>query len=369
MSIKANYFKIGLFVNVAVILLIGAIIFWSANSLRKDKYIVETYIDESVKGLSRGSIVYYQGIQIGSVELIATAPALYDFDSGTAYDHYIVIRIALTRERIASREDTSQYFKDIVKEGLCFQMKSSPLTGVGYLEGSIYNDRKNPPDWTAWEPKHTYIPSVPSLMDTLSDSAETILTKLAKLDIQSMIDNINILLTDLDKGVKDLQLGTVRASLDKVVTNADDAITQLKSMIRSTDTAKSPVTVEDIMIGLNSSVESLKQVIEEVDVKGISDQGKGLLTELRQTNQDVRSLIRSTDQTKPLSNLEDTLADLNETIRQINLMVKQQYPNINLAIQNLVETSQNIKEGTADIKNQPSKLIFSPPPAKSETVK
>jgi phospholipid/cholesterol/gamma-HCH transport system substrate-binding protein/paraquat-inducible protein B len=355
MSVKANYFKIGLFVIVATILLIAAVVFWGASALRQKKYLVETYMNESVKGLTAGSMVYYQGIHVGSVDSITTAPAVYDVKPGTEYGKYIVIRIALTSERITSREDPDQYFKDMVKQGLCFQMKSSPLTGVGYLEAAIYEDNKNPEDWDAWEPEYPYIPSVPSLMSALSDSAETVFKNLAALDFKSLLDNTNTLLLDLDKAVKDLQVAAIRSNMQKLLGNADATIVQLKSLVRSTETAKPPVTVEEIMVNLNNSVGALQQTIKDADVKGISDKSQNLLTELRQSNKQVQSLLRSTDQAKPLSNIEEILADLDETIRQINLLIKQQYPNIDIAIQNVVETSKNLKEGTADIKNQPQK--------------
>lgn len=372
MSVKANYFKIGLFVIVATILLIAAVVFWGASALRQKKYLVETYMAESVKGLTQGSMVYYQGIHIGSVDSITTAPVVYDVKHGTEYGKYIVIRITLIHERIISRDDSDdpdQYFKDMVKNGICFQMKSSPLTGVGYLEAALHEDRKDPPEWDAWKPKYPYIPSVPSLMSTLTDSVETVFKNLAALDVQSPIDNANTLLLDLDKVVNDLQVTAIKNNMQKFLGDASDTIVQLKSLLRSTETTKPPVTVEDIMVNLNNSVGSLQQAIKNADIKGISDKGRYLLTELRQSNQQVQSLLRSTEQPKPMSNIEDVLADLDKAIRQINLLIKYQYPNIDLAIQNMVETSKNLKEGTADIKSQPSKLFFSQPPAKSETVK
>ncbi len=369
MSAKANYFKIGLFVIVAVILLIAAVIFWGASALRQKKYLIETYTAESVKGLTSGSLVYYQGLQIGSVDSIGTAPLFYNVKLDSEYAKYLIIRIKLTHEQITSRKDIDQFFKDLVKQGYCFQLKSSPLTGVAYLEASVYEDRKNPPEWTAWKPAYPYVPSVPSLMSTLADSAETVFKKLAALDVQSLLDSTQALMENLNKAVTDLQVTALRENMQKLFGNADTTIAQLKSLVRSTETAKPPVTVEEIMVNLNHSVNSLQQAVQDADLKGISEKGQNLLTELRQSNQQVQSLLRSTDQPQAASNLEQVLAGLDEAIRQINLLIQYQYPNIDLAIKNLVDTSQNLKEGTAEIKQQPSKLLFSEPPTQSETVK
>jgi len=369
MSVKANYFKIGLFVIGAAIVLIAAVIFWGASALGQERFLVETYMAESVKGLTKGSMVYYQGIQFGSVDSITAAPVLYNVKPGTEHGKYIVIRIALNHERITSRNDPDVYCEEMAKQGLRFQMKSSPLTGVGYLEAALHEDRKNPPEWDAWKPEYPYVPSVPSLMSTLTDSAETVFKTLAALDLKSLIDNANTLLLDLDKAVKDLQVAAIRNNMQKLLGDADDTIVQLKSLLRSTETTKPPATVEEVIVNLNHSVGSLQQAIKDADIKGISDKGQNLLTELSQSNQQVQSLLRSTEQPKPMSSIEDVLADLDEAIRRINLLVKYQYPNIDLAVQNVVDISENLKEGTADIKSQPSKLLFSQPPAKSEAVK
>lgn len=316
MSAKANYFKIGLFVIIAFIVLVIGVIFWGADALRQKKFYVETYMGESVKGLTIGSQVLYAGIPVGEVEMISTAPVVYGIDPKKEIGHYIVIRIALTHEQITSRKDPDQHLKELVQEGLCFQMRSSPLTGIGYLEANYYEDKKDPEAWTAWEPEYTYIPSVPSMMSELMDSAETIFTKLAALDPNELLTNANTLLVHLDQAVHDLQVAKMSTGLQKIISDTDDTILQLKSLVRNTETEKPPVTVEEIMVNLNASIGSLDQ-----------------------------------------------------TIRQLNLMIKQQYPNIDLAIQNVVDTSKNLKEGTADIKSQPSTLLFSQPPAKSETVK
>ena len=251
-----------------------------------------------------------------------------DVKPGTEYGKYIVIRIALTHGRITSREDPDQFFKGLVENGLRFQMKSSPLTGVAFLEADYYEDAEE--STVPWQPKYVYIPSVPSLMSALADSAETVFKNLAALDLKSLIDNANTLLLDLRKAVNDLQITAIRNNMQKLLTDADDTIVQLKSLIRNTETTKPPVTVEEIMVNLNHSVGSLQQAIVDADIKGISDKGQNLLTEVSQTNQQVQSLLRSTEQAKPLSSIEEVLADLDEAIRQINLMIKQQYPPVGM---------------------------------------
>ena len=58
-----------------------------------------------------------------------------------------------------------------------------------------------------------------------------------------------------------------------------------------------------------------------------------------------------------------------DVIRRINYLLRAQTPDIDAALDNLAETSRNLNEGTGDLKRQPSLLLFSQPPARSETVK
>lgn len=339
MSVKANYFKVGLFVIVATALLIGAVIFWGASALRQKKFLVETYMNESVKGLTKGSQVYYQGIQVGSVDSIVTAPIVYGVKPGSQYGRYIVVRIALTHEQITTKQDPREFIKDLVKEGICLQMKSSPLTGVAYLEASGFENRKNPAEWTAWQPQYPYIPSVPSLMSTLADSAEVFFKKLAELDVKAIVDNGNTLLVDLDQSVKDLQIAALKTDMQKLIGNAT-------SLIAGVDKSVQELNIAELR-------QEIQKLIGNTDAAIVQ----------------MRSLIRSTDQAKSSANLEEILSQLTEALRQVNLMINYEYPNFNLVIQEVMDASKNLKEGTAELKQQPSKLLFGQPPAKSEIVK
>ena len=70
MSSQASYFRIGIFVISAVIVLIACIIFFGAADLFKEEVMMETYIDGSVQGLSVGSPVKHRGVKIGTVKEI-----------------------------------------------------------------------------------------------------------------------------------------------------------------------------------------------------------------------------------------------------------------------------------------------------------
>ena len=60
MKKNGTYFKIGLFTLGICAVLIAGILFVSADTLGRDSILVETYLDESVQGLSVGSDVLHR---------------------------------------------------------------------------------------------------------------------------------------------------------------------------------------------------------------------------------------------------------------------------------------------------------------------
>ena len=69
MKKDGTYFKIGLFVHRRLCCADRRVFcFVSADTLGGDMILVETYVDESVQGLSVGSDVLHRGVNIGQVK-------------------------------------------------------------------------------------------------------------------------------------------------------------------------------------------------------------------------------------------------------------------------------------------------------------
>ena len=204
MSKKANYFTVGLFVIVAFALLIAAVIFWGSQALTQKKYYIETYLDEAVKGLTVGSPVNYRGVKIGQVERIAFVPSEYDIikpgtDEFVKYGRYVFILMSLSHERVLVQDRPDLIIEKMVESGLRLRMVSQPLTGVGTLELDYLKldlDKQPKPLAIIWKPKHTYVPSAPSVFSELIQSFESVLGKLEALEIEKVIESGNDLLVN-----------------------------------------------------------------------------------------------------------------------------------------------------------------------------
>src|SRR4029078_12992908 len=70
MSLKANYFKLGLFVVGAVVAGVIVLLVIGSGRWFQPRLSIETYFNESVQGLDVGSKLKYRGVVIGEVKSI-----------------------------------------------------------------------------------------------------------------------------------------------------------------------------------------------------------------------------------------------------------------------------------------------------------
>ena len=326
MGTKANYFKIGLFVLMAVGAgAVGVIVL--AEIRTTAPVYLETYIDESVQGLSVGSSFKYRGVQIGRVCEISFVGSEYGVSS--AYGRYVMIviaadgkgiwGIALKSGRAAEGdENVAAAFEQLVADGLRIQIVMQPLTGMAYLEAD-YPLNPSPPNPPlrpqGWEPKRPYIPSEKSTLTAFTEAVQRAVKTLGDIDIVEIARETQRLLT----------------SLNETVTNAK--------------------------------------------IESLSKEARGLLVEMRQTNKQIQALLESEEGQAPaaipaaLAKLTGTLESLDRTLEHVDSFATHQEADIARAIVNIREISANLREFTEDLKRYPSRAIFGKPPSKSEVLK
>jgi paraquat-inducible protein B len=113
---------------------------------------------------------------------------------------------------------------------------------------------------------------------------------------------------------------------------------------------------------MKDSVDKILVRLEEIDVKIIADNANQLLLELRQ-------LVKSSDPNTVNTNLPQVLARLDSLLARTDREFAEKSPDIDKFISNMKAISENVKELTEILKEHPSEIIFSQPPAKSEMIK
>jgi phospholipid/cholesterol/gamma-HCH transport system substrate-binding protein/paraquat-inducible protein B len=296
---KANYFKFGIFLMLAAALLVTAIVILGARMFASEGEYFETYFDTPVSGLSPGAPVELRGVKVGEVKSIGFASEVYDVPptfAGPLGEQRLVRVVFAVSRRFAGEMTTAEQQVEASREihgGLRLRLESNLLTGKSILQGIYVEPNQFPVPELAWEPKFTFVPSVPSQLATVADSLTRILAQAEELDLQGLFRHV-----------------------DGLVLNANGAV-----------------------------------------------------TEVRATNKSLQQLLARPDKDKEPANIAVMVDELNTTVHRVNLLIMTQTPRIESTLENLQKVSSDLRELSENLKRNPSDLLLSSPPPKSELQK
>jgi paraquat-inducible protein B len=353
MSLKANYFKLGLFVIGAVISGVIVLVVIGSGRWFQPKLTIETYFNESVQGLDIGSKLKYRGVAIGEVTRIGFTYNKYQQDQPmNQRARYVLVEAQIEPRLLGGRAAAGDITnpegaKLEIDRGLRMRLAPQGITGTSYLEIDYVDPIPSilPIDWT---PDNTYIPSAPSTVTALINSASEIMDRLHKLDIEKTLANLNTLLV------------TTNARIDAVDTKAISQRT---------------VTV----------LGKIESKLDAIDTKRLSDEGGALLAELRASNAELKKLLANpATQKLPEDtaaavasarailddpNLPKTLAHLSRTLGRIDRILGGGEADLAVTLENLRQITDNLRDLTEDAKRYPANVILGEPPKPPERVR
>jgi len=353
MSLKANYFKLGLFTIGAIVCGVITLVVIGSGRWFQPKTTIETYFNESVQGLDIGSKLKYRGVAIGEVTKIGFTYNRYQLDRPiTERARYVLVEAQIEPRllggRAAAGDITSpQNAKMEIEKGLRVRLAPQGITGTSYLEIDYIDP---PPAMLAidWTPDNTYIPSAPSTFTALISSASEIMDRLHKLDIEGTLNNFNTLMITANRRIE---------------------------AIDTRELSKRGVSV----------LGKAEKTLDNVDAKKLSDEGVALLTELRESNSDLKKLLSNPalqklpDDTAAAvarvrvlvedPNLPKSIASLSRTLSRIDRILGGGEADLTVTIENLRQITDNLRELTEDLKRYPANAIFGEPPPQTERVK
>ena len=303
MSAKANYFKLGLFIIIAVVLAIVAVLVLGAGRLFQKKFIIETYLDQTVQGVQVGSKVKYRGVPIGNIKRISITRNHYPSNPALPSPHsYVLLELALTSLPFGGMSESTidEELPKEVSHGLRARITSQGVTGTSYLEIDYLEPDRYPVLPIEWKPERPYIPSAPSALSRIVNSAEEVFAQLERInfagiaaDAEKLIGKVNNLpfgrlgtnavelLAEVRDSNRRIQKLLDRNELISAVTNLSGAMAGLRRI------AENP--------GLTNSIIQLERTLVRVDqlVAGKDDQLTETLDNLRALSDNLRALSES----------------------------------------------------------------------------
>ncbi len=338
----------GLAVAFAIAIALGA------GTFLKPALEVETYVDESVQGLSVGSPVKARGVPIGSVTKIGFVATEYEevaiSRNPAAASRLVLIRMRLNLDPfgVTSPGTLQEDLAKMVERGLRVRLASQGVTGQAYLEVDyITAERQRQLDIT-WTPRDPVIPSAPSVLSRLQETAETVLSKLAETNPGSVVSGLTQLIQELRDTNRAVQGLVAGPELHGAVTDTASALASVRRLADATATG-----IDQLLAELRDSAAKLDLVAGQ-----LADATKG--GELQRTLRNAEAVTRQLQQAT--QNLPGVSGDVERTVRRVDNLIASTQRDIAVTLDNLNAASTNLRELSENAKRYPSQVLFGAPP-------
>ncbi len=407
MDAKPHYFRIGIFVLTALALIVAGVVLFGAGLFAQNKLHVESYFTESITGLSIGSPVQFRGVQIGAVEEIGFVGSAYSLDQNTpaeaTYASYVRVVSGVLRSKfpVQGTVQIEALLERMVQRGLRARISSNLLTQQAYLEMNFLDPNRFPAEKVPWTPIYPNIPSAPSEFGTITNSIDKILGQLQAIDAQGLATSLEKVFTSLNTAISEahlaelskeargllqvgrekveaLEMDKINAGAQRFVASLNQAVEeanvpglsrQIRGVLDQADQKIAAVDAKKINADIERLLTSLDRAVADANVPGISGQAQALMAELRTTNRYLQTLFAPPAGVTPAPTVPEAVARLNQTLANFNALISTERPGIERVLNDLREITDSLKELIATIEKNPSELLFSKPPKKSEVVK
>jgi phospholipid/cholesterol/gamma-HCH transport system substrate-binding protein len=348
---KASYFKIGVFIIIGTIIGVIGVVALGVGTIFQKKVLVETYIDESVQGLDVGSSVKFRGVPVGKVETISLTSAEYPTKR-----RYVLVRIGLTTTVFQAplSDAGSPSFMTEIEKGLRVRLASQGLTGAAYIEADYQDPARNPPLEIDWHPRYPYVPSTLSRIAQLSESLEKILRSAEDIDVGRLVAGLEKSLQTITKVAEGANFDKLGGQANAFLTEVRDTNRQLKELIGSNE-------VKSALKDSAAAASGARQIIERA--QGPVNQ---MLTDLPRAAESLERMVKRLDLVS--ADLPDTSAQLRQTVQRLNRLIATQQQGIAATVENLQAISNDMKELTESSRKYPSQVLFGAPPTPSKVM-
>lgn len=292
----------------------------------------ETYYTESVQGLDVGAPVKFRGVSLGQVNEIALVSATYlkdtALDVGQTSSRLVLVRFAIDPTRVGRLPDE----QTAVRAGLRARLASQGLTGLAYIELDFVDPVRFPPDQVPWTPKDTYIPSVPSTIAQVQDSAQALLARVQQVDFNRLFESLQTVLNDAHG-----QLTTGSAS--------------------------------QVLTGAAALMASLRNAVEQADLPGLAGELRRTAEGLRSTLDPKETRALLTSATKAAERFSDAAAKLPVLIASLQAVVQRTAAGTSDLQSDLAPilrdarvAAQNLRDTTEALRGYPASVLLGGPP-------
>jgi paraquat-inducible protein B len=276
MSQKANPTLIGAFVFGAILIAIGAAVFFGSADFFSRKQTYVSYFNQSVSGLQVGSNVKFKGVTIGKVTKVLLgfvgedqpvyAKVFYQVD-----ENFVVKELGTNPSGVSvDLSDPQQHMKR-VEQGLRARLDfESLISGQLYVALDFIKVGAAPPvfhhlaaDENAFE-----IPVQPSDIEAILANLTKAISNLGNVDFLAISKDLQSLILSARDGINALNLADLGKSLDHLVNGPElkGALTSVKTSFDQLDVTlkKLDKELDPISNNLNPTLEEAKKTMAQL---------------------------------------------------------------------------------------------------------
>jgi phospholipid/cholesterol/gamma-HCH transport system substrate-binding protein len=328
MITRAQRVRLGVFVLVAIALMLGLLVAVLGSTLFADRDSYEIRYDISVSGLEIGAPVKFNGVRVGRVERIWIDP------------HQV------SRTMVA----ISLQAKTPVKENTRAILNIQGITGLKFIE--LVGGTSD----ATTLPEGSTIKAGESLVDKLTGQAEQLVIK-----AEMMINQINELTGPDNQGlVKDAleRAGSLMVTVERTVRDNE---TGVKALVENLNVASERLTatLDEFRLAARDTREAVagvrrkaEGVLDSTRVAALLDDGRGLMADLRKRASPAE-LGQVIESLTTLSKRTDAL------VEKLDLIVSRSREDLRDSLRYLAQATENLRDFSRLIREDPSRLLRS----------
>jgi paraquat-inducible protein B len=295
MAKQANRMMIGVFVVIAVFIMAASLVVFGSGKFFQKTVKCVMYFDGSVKGLSVGSPVLFQGVQIGSVvsiilevdptKLQLLIPVIIEYEPDK-------FKVSGGAQHVA--RDPQKTIPKLIERGLRAQLTmQSFITGQLAIEIGFY-----PGSTLCYAPAVTdkvykdyiVIPTCQSTTERLGNALEKLDLEKLERHLESAMDGIAKLVNDPNLAASFRGLKDTLRDAQKLVTKVDRQVDPLANDTKKTvkDFGKLARNLDDKVGGVATGVDKTMS-----SARGILSEDSPLMVDLQDTLKEISAMSRS----------------------------------------------------------------------------
>lgn len=327
MAKQANRMMIGVFVVIAVFILAASLVIFGSGRFFKKTVKCVLYFDESVKGLTIGAPVLFEGVQIGSVLDIILEADL----AKSKIQIPVIIEYEPAKFKVVGEEsrkihgDPQKNIPKLIEKGLRAVLgMQSFITGQLVIEIGFY-----PESAICYSPARfdeTYKGYI--VLPTCLSTTERLSKTLDKMDLSGLIKNVESTMTGANKLINDPDL---IASIRKLKITLQD--------------------ISNVATKLDRQVDPLAKDLK----KTAKDYSK------LANNVDSRIKVLAASLEKSLVYLEKTMSGFDKTMSTVRGAISPDAPlvvDLENSLKEITAMSRSIRELSEYLEQHPGSLIF-----------